>query len=158
MRSVSEPVSAPVAHWHVGLSGDQNPSDGVLTKIAFDTEIVRSEGVFFDSSNNRVYILVGGNYEIAATLGYSVTGTSAAGSAELQFYKNGSGSSPDVTGRESSGTVGNAGFVDVVSLEAGDYVEVYGSAADVDSNAVFESTDSAGNYVATAFSGRRVGP
>jgi hypothetical protein len=69
------------------LSADQTVSDGVTTKVTFDTEIFDTNGYYDNSTNYRFTPLVAGKYFIYSSA--LVYGTGDLESGKIVYYKNG---------------------------------------------------------------------
>ena len=68
----------------------QQPSDNVLTKVQYDTEVYDPSGVYDNSTNYRFTPNVSGYYYIFAGVGVTAFGVSLMASAELEIRLNGS--------------------------------------------------------------------
>jgi len=71
------------------LSSDQTLSDGVVTKVEFDTEVFDTDSCYDNSTNYRFTPTVAGKYYISTGLKTECTAQSIQNST-ISIYKNGS--------------------------------------------------------------------
>tara|TARA_R100000988_G_scaffold31894_1_gene16182 strand:+ start:174 stop:770 length:597 start_codon:yes stop_codon:yes gene_type:complete len=123
-------VVAGTERFKVVLSSNQSPSEGVWTKVQYDTEI-------FDSGNNfssyKYTAPATGTYLFNITLACATDGSYGIANSMAQLYKNGSLISGQnsifglPTHLDSNGfDTGSIGWTVYVNAAASDYFEVYG--------------------------------
>ena len=112
--------------FEASMSAEQNPTDDVITKVDFDTEVFDTAGAYDHSTNQRFTVPSGqaGKYFFYC---YSTLGSSNSNAlvdVKLFFYKNGSAS-----GKRSlyvgGDTAIHLSLTNVFDLSVGDYIEVY---------------------------------
>ena len=113
------------------MSTDQTSiSDGVITKVAFDTEIYDTNSAYDKDTNYRFTVPAdeGGKYYIYTKADCSDTTGSNVRSFRTYIYKNGSEYGPTVAeydGRDNPQKGGAFMAGSIIELDATDYVEAY---------------------------------
>ena len=113
------------------MSTDQTSiSDGVITKVAFDTEIYDTNSAYDSATNYRFTVPAGegGKYYIYTKADSSDTTGSQLRSYRTYVYKNGSEYAPavaEVDLRDNPGKGGAYMAGSIVELDATDYVEAF---------------------------------
>jgi len=110
------------------LSSDQTVSDGVDTKIQFDTEIYDTDNIYDNSTNYRFTPTVAGKYFVYSVLLFKSDTVSQIDDTTLRLYKNGS----QYKRVNTNITTGNTTTLilhvtTVMNLNITDYVEIYGN-------------------------------
>jgi hypothetical protein len=112
--------------FEASMSAQQSPTDDVITKVDFDTEVFDTAGAYDHITNQRFTVPSGqaGKYFFYC---YSTLGSSNSNAlvdVKLFFYKNGSAS-----GKRSlyggGDTAIHLSLTNVFDLSVGDYIEVY---------------------------------
>jgi len=114
------------------LSSDMNSlSNNTFTKITFDTESFDSDGTY-DTSNNRFTPGVAGKYYVYGRVIFNDTNVSEE-TYHISIRKNGSQISEFFTKSSAESSTGHDDpmltYVEVVDLDADDYVEIFGKIA-----------------------------
>ena len=105
-------------------------SDNTFTKGNFDTIISESSGSGFDTTNKKFVVPSGqdGIYQIEAHLNLQSNTNTTLSQAYTRLYLNGAANNPlivqDTTANYTKKA--SAGFSRIISLSAGDEVEIYG--------------------------------
>lgn len=105
---------------------DQGIAGNTTQKVTWSGENDPSHGCWFDSSNNRIYILRAGTWEISAHWVFAVGSTPER--CRMILYRNGTGIKTVTADYYYGGTCSN-GLIHRPYLAAGDYIETYGGDA-----------------------------
>lgn len=145
VTSISNPYK-----FSVYLTADQTIPDQILTKVTFDTEFFDTNNNFDAVTNHRYTAPVTGYYQVNSYV-IVVSSASTGVAGILALYKNGSEIRRQDMGNpstSSTATVLAGTIAELVSLAAGDYIEIYGY-LDVNSG----TARVAGTSTAARFSG-----
>jgi len=124
------------------LSADQTVSDGVNTKIQFDTEIYDTNNIYDNSTNYRFTPTVAGKYFVYSVLLFKSDTASQIDDTTLRLYKNGS----QYKRVNTNITTGNTttlilDVTTVMNLNTTDYVEIYGNLNIGSGTAIIEASE-----------------
>lgn len=117
-----------VGAWATRGSGTISITNNVAFQIPFDSEVVDTNGFHDNSTNNSRFTIPSGYGGKYLLIGY---GSLSAGSSDgftLRYYLNGSGSGDQNILQQHRNLGGNNAAIlgsRIVSLSAGDYVELY---------------------------------
>ena len=110
------------------LSADQTVSDGVNSKIEFDTEVYDTDNTYDNSTNYRFTPGISGKYFVYSVLLFKSDTASQIDDTTLRLYKNGSQYkrvNTNVTTGNTTTLILNVSTV--MDLNTTDYVEIYGN-------------------------------
>ena len=122
------PSPSFVGAWATRGSGTISITNNVAFQIPFDSEVVDTNGFHDNSTNNSRFTIPSGYGGKYLLIGY---GSLSAGSSDgftLRYYLNGSGSGDQNILQQHRNLGGNNAAIlgsRIVSLSAGDYVELY---------------------------------
>ena len=139
----SQTMAVNTPAFEASMSAQQSPTDDVITKVDFDTEVFDTAGAYDPTTNQRFTVPSGqaGKYFFYC---YSTLGSSNANAlvdVKLFFYKNGSASGKRAL-YVGGDTAIHLSLTNVFDLSVGDYIEVY-AAVNISSGTVeIRQTDS----------------
>ena len=111
------------------LTSNQNIGDDTITKLAFDNELIDSDGDYDKDTNYRFTPTTAGKYFISSDCVLTGDAAGAFISGYLKIYKNGSAVTNIFIGLDSSSDARQKAFSTSLIIDmdgSSDYVEVYG--------------------------------
>jgi hypothetical protein len=143
-------ISSSVCSGRVVSSSGQTITNGTPTKITWNSSPTFAQNVTWDSANSRFIAQVAGKYQVDSSITQTRAWTSGQQTG-VRIYKNGSFYSHGISGVAWAAFNGEFGqnVSDIVDLQVGDYIEIYGFMVNASGNSTLVANASY-NYFSIA--------